>query len=731
MYNTARDESGDYARLGLKSAVNPRLTEINMAITSADIDSPVQFLKGVGPKRAELLKKLGVETIGDMLLFFPMRYEDRSKIKTISEINVDELETVRAEVKSALSSRRGRRRVFEIAFADKTGVLRATWFHFSEKAYAKKFKPGSEWIVSGKVTLNRYRGSKEMIHPQVEDVGGAEAGESLHTGRIVPIYNLTEGLTQRAVRAATHAAAPYADVFTDFVPDELNARYKLPPLAESIRRAHWPEEGMSVQKLLNFQTREQKKLIFNEFFLIQAGLAIKRRGSKKEVEGIAMKTTPELMEKIYSVLPFSLTPAQQRVLREISGDVGSDSPMNRLLQGDVGSGKTAVALSAALIAVRNKKQAAVMAPTEILATQHFKNFKKLLKGTKVRIELLTGGMKKEKIYEAIAAGDVHIVVGTHALIQEQVSFHSLGLVIIDEQHRFGVRQRAELIRKGASVHTLIMTATPIPRTLAMTLYGDLDVSVIDELPPGRAPVKTMIFRPDGRARAMSLIRDEVKKGRQAYIIYPLVEESEKLELKAATAMFERLSGEDLFGLRLGLTHGRMKSADKEEVMEKFSRREIDALVSTTVIEVGIDQPNASVMMIEHAERFGLSQLHQLRGRVGRGEHESYCLLMTDAAPGTPAWNRLRVMEKYTDGFKIAEEDLAMRGAGDFFGEKQTGLPEFKIGDILRDYRILAEARKAAFEIVESDPALAAPRNKNLRAALKRHWRGRFELGEIG
>ncbi|MBF0293474.1 MAG: ATP-dependent DNA helicase RecG, partial [Nitrospinae bacterium] len=533
-------------------------------------------------------------------------------------------------------------------------------------------------------------------------------------------------------RHIIHSVLPHVGELEDFVPESLNQHYKLPPLRESVGFVHWPAEGASVGALSEFQTRHQKKLIFDEFFLIQSGLALKRRMIRQSAPEAALHVDAELLGKIHSVLPFKLTGAQERALSEIAGDLASDRPMNRLLQGDVGSGKTAVALSAALIAVRNKKQAAIMAPTEILANQHYRNITKILRDTKVKVELLTSGSRdKEAALARAKSGESHIVIGTHALIQEGVDFHNLGLAVIDEQHRFGVRQRAELIRRGIHVHALIMTATPIPRTLAMTLYGDLDVSTLDESPPGRGEVVTSIYTAAERMRAMDIVRKEVKKGRQAYIIYPLVEESEKLELKAATEMHERLSAEDFAGLRLGLTHGRMKSEEKEEVMARFGRGEIDILVSTVVIEVGIDYPNATVMMIEHAERFGLSQLHQLRGRIGRGKHASYCLLMAECHRGAPSWERLKILEKYQDGFRIAEEDMQMRGSGDFFGVKQSGLPQFKIGDVLRDFKILAEARKSAFAIVEKDPHLTMPEHKPLARALKDNWKDRFELGDIG
>jgi len=692
------------------------------------------YLKGVGPKRAGLLEKLGIRTVQDLLFHFPVRYEDRSSVMTISEVEVDNVAVVRAKVKSTsvMPRGRGRRRVFEVAFTDETGVLRALWFNFSEKALSGRFSVGSEWIVSGKVTINRYRGSKVIIHPDTERVEKVEEGESLSLGRIAPVYPLTEGVNQKVVRKIVRTALDHAERIEDFVPRYLNEKYRLPPLDESVRRVHWPDDSSDLSRLGRFQAPEQKKLIFNEFFLVQSGLALKHNTARQEQKGSALKAGPELIGKIKSVFPFRLTGAQVRVLHEIAGDMGKDRPMNRLLQGDVGSGKTAVALGAALIAVRNRKQAAIMAPTEILAIQHYRNITELLGNTKVEVALLTSGSAgRKEAYANIADGTTHIAIGTHALIQSDVKFHDLGLVVVDEQHRFGVMQRAELMKKGRRPHTLIMTATPIPRTLAMTLYGDLDVSVIDQSPPGRARIVTTIIGPEQRLSAISVIRDQVAMGRQAYIVYPLVEESEKLELKAATTMFERFSNEDFAGLRVGLSHGRMKSLEKDLVMERFSKGEIDILVSTTVIEVGVDQPNATVMMVEHADRFGLSQLHQLRGRVGRSHHRSYCLLMADTYPGSPAWVRLQVMEKTMDGFAIAEADLEQRGAGDFFGSRQSGLPEFRIGDILRDYKILAEARKTAFNLVDNDPHLKKPEHSILRRTLKERWKHKFELGDIG
>lgn len=706
-----------------------------MVISSREIDQPVQFLKGVGPKRAACFAKMGVHTVGDLLLHFPARYEDLSNIKKIAEIEQNKVEIIKGSVKSAgvRFTGRGRKRLFEVAFADETGILRATWFKFPQKAFTERFKLESEWLVSGKVILNRFRGSRGMVHPHTEHVDD-DGVDSLNAGRVTAIYPLTEGLTQKAVRVVVDAAMVYMDELVDFCPEKLNEKYRLPPLAQSIKTVHWPDSAEDIEGLLACETREQKKLIFNEFFLVQVGLALKRKKETEPAIGAAFNVDKILIDKIAALFPFQFTNAQKKVISEIAKDVATDSPMNRLLQGDVGSGKTAVALAALLMAIHNKRQAVIMAPTEILALQHMKNISNYLAETKVTVELLTAGIpaaEKKSALDRIAEGEAHIIVGTHALIQEGVTFARLGLAIIDEQHRFGVRQRAQLISRGKHVHTLIMTATPIPRTLAMTIYGDLNVSVIDELPPGRTPITTKTYFPNQMVQALEIVKAEVALGRQAYIIYPLVDQSEKVELKAAVTMFKQLQSEELAELKLGLIHGRMKSEEKESAMTRFISGDIDVLVSTTVVEVGVDCPNASVIMIEHAERFGLLQLHQLRGRVGRGSARSYCLLITEGAPNSPGWARAKVMTQFTDGFSVAEEDLKLRGAGDFFGSKQSGLPEFKIGDIIRDHKILAEARKAAFKLVDDDPTLSKPAHAPLKKAIKDHWAERFALGEIG
>jgi ATP-dependent DNA helicase RecG len=706
-----------------------------MVIIANTINQPVSTVKGVGPKRAELLLKLGIATVEDLLLHLPLRYEDRATLCPIAELTLDTVQTVSAKVLSAairFTGKGGRKRIFEVAFGDDTGVLRATWFKFPSKTFSTRFPVGSQWLVSGKVSMNKFRGSREMTHPITEPVmaGGVH---SLAVGRVTPVYPLTEGLTQHAVRTTVDTLMAVLPQLVDFVPEELNHRFKLPTLQAALKAVHWPEKDADLAALFAVETREQKKLIFNELFIFQVALALRRKMGAQPTPGVALTVDDRLVAKIESIFPFTLTDPQKEAIADIRSDVTSGHAMHRLLQGDVGSGKTAVALAACLMAIHGKRQAAIMAPTEILATQHAKNITALLAHTPVSVALLTSAAtdKKETINK-IADGSIHIVIGTHALIQEGIRFHNLGLVVIDEQHRFGVRQRAHLQTLGEGVHTLIMTATPIPRTLAMTLYGDLEVSALIGKPPGRHPVATALYPPVRREAGLQVIRSEIDKGHQGYVIYPLVEESEKLDLKAATQMYDHLSTVDFPDLKVGLTHGRMKPAEKEEVMGRFYGGEIDILVTTTVVEVGVDCPNATVIMIEHAERFGLSQLHQLRGRVGRSIHPSHCLLMADEQnKNSAAWRRLSAMTKSQDGFFLAEEDLAIRGAGDFFGVKQSGLPQFKIADIVRDAKILAAARNEAFRIVDQDPTLSSAAHEPLREAIRRHWKERFALADIG
>jgi ATP-dependent DNA helicase RecG len=564
----------------------------------------------------------------------------------------------------------------------------------------------------------------------VEDAAGEEGAdpsdETLHTGRLVAIYGLTRGLTARPMRRLMKRLVDaYVDGLEDPLPDALRAKHHLEPLAQALRAGHFPKTEADY-------AGARRRLVYDEFLLLQLGLAIRRHRQGRR-PGLAMNPPGALARRLLASLPFALTPAQERVWREIRTDMAEPYPMNRLLQGDVGSGKTVVAALAILTAVEAGFQAALMAPTEILAEQHLMTLAALVEPLGVPVALLTNAVKgkaRERVLAGVAAGEIACVVGTHALVQETVRFRRLGLAVVDEQHRFGVHQRATLKHKGESPDVLVMTATPIPRTLALTLYGDLEVSVIDQLPPGRKPVVTKARTASARGRIYRFLREQVDAGRQVYVVCPLVEESEALDLQAATEMAQRLQQEVFVDLRIGLLHGRMPFAEKDRVMRDFKAGAIHILVSTTVIEVGIDVPNASVMLIEHAERFGLSQLHQLRGRVGRGPWKSYCILLSGAS-SPDAKLRLEAMTATNDGFKIAEADLSQRGPGDFFGTRQSGLPEFRVADLLRDAAALEAARRDAASLVREDPNLLAPEHRALRAALLQRWRGKLDLAGVG
>jgi ATP-dependent DNA helicase RecG len=601
----------------------------------------------------------------------------------------------------------------------------------------KAWHPGRRGIFTGEV--NQFGLHREIHHPEVEwiaaedDIAAVMARDPATYGRIVPVYPLTEGLHQKAMR---HLMKQVVDSFAgdveSYINEEILARHHLVPLSEALREAHFPSPEADMAKINNGSTPAHHSLVFDEFFYLELGLALKRRGFTLE-EGIAFEVNHKYTIPLLKLLPFSLTHAQRRVLSEIKEDMMAPFPMHRLVQGDVGSGKTLVALLAALVAVENGYQVAIMAPTEILAEQHFLNIHAWCDSLGVKALLLTSshkGKEREGLLERVASGDAEIIIGTHAVIQEKVEFHRLGLGIIDEQHRFGVLQRGILKKKGENPDILVMTATPIPRTLAMTVFGDLSLSVIDELPPGRTPVQTRVYAETRRKQVYGLIREEVHKGRQAYIICPLVEESEKSELKAATQMAEELQSGAFPEFKVGLLHGRLKPEEKEAVMASFKANKVNILVATTVIEVGIDVPNATVMVIEHAERFGLSQLHQLRGRVGRGSHGSHCILIASDRLSDDGVKRLRVMEATTDGFKIAEADLEIRGPGDFLGTRQAGLPEFRVASILRDGRILEEARREAFTLVERDPELNLPEHARLKEEMQKRWGGRLELAGV-
>ncbi|MBI3990613.1 MAG: ATP-dependent DNA helicase RecG [Candidatus Omnitrophica bacterium] len=667
-----------------------------------------QFVKGVGPERLKILTRLGVNTIEDLLYLFPRRYEDRSRLKPISELKPGELQTVRGTVITA-RIRRARRgfSILQLTVGDDTGTLTAVWFN--QPYLAKQFTAGKDIILSGKV---EWFDNLQMNSPEYELLNEDEE-DTIHTGRIVPIYPLTEGISQRRLRAIIkNVVDNYAGFAQDFLPNEIITARKFPAVARALSSVHFPENFIEL-------ARARNRLIFDEFFILQLGLTLKRKQVKEGLTGLPHQIKGGLPGKFISGLHFNLTPGQWQVIYQLQKDMAGSRPMNRLLQGEVGSGKTVIAAYALVLTVQNGFQGVVMAPTEILAVQHYMTFNKWLSPLGINVRLLVSGIparEKKVIIEEAANGKANVVVGTQALIQPKIKFNNPGLVVIDEQHRFGVVERALLGRKGESPHVLVMTATPIPRTLALTLYGDMDISLLKGLPPGRKPVKTYLVNEAMRNRIYEFLRKEMSRGHQIFIVYPLIEESDKIELKAAIVMYEHL--QKVFPeFKLGLLHGRMKPKEQEEVMRLFQENSINALVSTTVIEVGVDIPKATVMLVEHAERFGLSQLHQLRGRIGRGEYDSYCILMSDSN-AEEARRRLQIMVKTRDGFRLAEEDLKLRGPGEFFGVRQHGMPELKIGDLLSDREILEEARKDARELVA--------KNEGIPLLLKDKLRERFK-----
>ena len=688
------------------------------------LDSPVTALVGIGPRQAAKLARLGVRTIRDLLYLFPRRYNDFSSLKTINQLRYGEEVTVIGTIweTKTRETRKGVVLVTSI-IADGTGTIQATWFN--QPHLAKSLRPGRQIVLSGKV--DEYLGRLVFQSPEWEPL----EAELIHTARLVPVYPLTKGISARWLRRLMKRTVDYwSKRSPDHLPAQIRRRAGLVDLETALSQIHFPDDKESL-------AQARRRLCFDEFFLIQLGV-LRQRHIWRSQPGKAIAIDEELLRSFVESLPFQLTKAQERVLREIVDDLRKPQPMSRLLQGDVGSGKTVVATAAMLLTVASGYQAVMMAPTEILAEQHYKTITELLEsiGDKghvpyplsLNIRLLTGSLKpseKEEIRREIAAGEVDIVIGTHALIQEEVEFRNLGLAVIDEQHRFGVRQRAALRQKGYNPHVLVMSATPIPRTLALTIYGDLDISVIDELPPGWKEIKTKWLMPRERERAYSFVRSQIEKGRQAFIICPLIEESEKVEAKAAVEEYERLRKEVFPDLRLGLLHGRMKAEEKEAVMAAFKRGELDILVSTPVVEVGIDVPNATVMLIEGADRFGLAQLHQFRGRVRRGKHQSYCLLLAES-PSAEGQERLRAIESIQDGFALAEKDLELRGPGEFFGTRQSGLPDLKLAR-LSDVRILEQARAEAQALFREDPDLSKPEHRLLARKLEEFWKGEGDL----
>ncbi|MGV8059327.1 MAG: ATP-dependent DNA helicase RecG [Smithellaceae bacterium] len=700
--------------------------------TLAKLTLPVQYLKGVGPKMAQRFGAKKINNVEDLLYFLPRTYEDRREIKKINRLETGKTQTVMGKVILTEYKYYGRKRILEITISDNTANLTAKWFKGQTSYLLGFFKKGANVIFTGLVTPN-YVG-RAMIHPDYEILDENDEENLLNFKRIVPIYSETEGLHQKYMRKIMHQVLTnYARYVISPIPPDICRKRNLIDLQTAIRAVHFPEVNENPEDYNLQRSAAHHRLIYDEFFFFQLGMAIKKSGRILE-QGIHFKTQTNSLEKFFSNLPFSLTDAQNRVTGEILSDMSKATAMNRLLQGDVGSGKTVVSMAAMITACANSYQAALMAPTEILAKQHYRNIKEWAANLGWKIVLLTGSMNaadRKEALEQINSGGANIIIGTHALIQEDVDFHKLGLVVIDEQHRFGVMQRATLRNKGIDADVLVMTATPIPRTLAMTVYGDLDVSVIDEMPPGKKAISTTVMGENKRNKVYSIIAGELARGHQAFIVYPLVEQSENLDLKDATNMAAHLQKDIFPDYKVGLIHGKMKDKEKDAVMQAFQENEIHILVATTVIEVGIDIPRASLMVIEHAERFGLSQLHQLRGRVGRRDIPSSCILLADYARSDVARKRLKVMEKTTDGFVLAEEDLAIRGPGDFLGTRQSGLPDFRIASIIRDARILNDAKEDAFALAARDPFLEKPEHLILRETLLWKWQGKLDLARTG
>ena len=697
----------------------------------------VTYLKGVGPQRAATLASRGIYTVADLLLYLPFRYEDRIRFNQIAEITPGGTYTIDGTVADAGIARftRGRGAIFHLIIQDSTGSLACKFFH---GGYMQgRFHIGQRMVVHGKADLDPRRpGRIEMINPQCELIG-ADTADSTEIGRIVPIYEAIDNISSRVLRRIIYGALQnLSGVPSDALPASLRARYDFPSRGDALRFVHFPPADVPVDLLNQFSSPAHRRLIFEELFLYQLSLALRR----KEVErrpGISFRVREQrIREAVRRILPFKPTEAQKRVLAEIAADLEKPTSMHRLLQGDVGSGKTIVALEAATIAIENGYQAALMAPTEILAVQHFLSARRVFAASGYNVQLLISGLKgqeKQEVLEQMRTGKAQLVVGTHALLEDPAGFARLGLVIVDEQHRFGVMQRKRLMEKGAAPDVLVMTATPIPRTLALTLYGDLDVSVIDQMPPGRTPIETRWSAPEHLPGVWDFVAREAKKGRQAYVVYPVIEQSKsneaQLSLKSAIVEYERLQKSVFPRMRVGLLHGRMKSEEKEQVMERFRRGDLQILVSTTVIEVGVDVPNATIMVIEHAERFGLSQLHQLRGRIGRGAEKSTCLLIAPKSLSDDARERLETMVATNDGFAIAEADLRLRGPGEFFGTRQHGSLGFHIANPLRDRELLELARREAFALLEN-PSEEEERLR-LFQTLDPGWQRRYHLASVG
>ncbi|MBI4744877.1 MAG: ATP-dependent DNA helicase RecG [Actinobacteria bacterium] len=690
----------------------PLLTSETRKKDQKFINQSVQYIKGVGPSIARLLKRLEIETVEDLLFHFPHRYLDTSKLSPISKVKIGAKTTVMGKVHQ-IEKIKGRKNisVLNIGIYDGTGYLYGVWFN--QDFIADRLKKGTTVSFSGRIL---YEFGKLQIKNPLFDVIYDETNideETVHTNRIVPFHPATQNLSSNRIRRIVKNALDSLDSIDDPIPASVISKYNFLDRVTAVREIHFPSD-------LLFLKRARLRLLFEELFLLQTGLVLRKKRLEHTLKGLTHKIDGELLKGFYHILPFELTAAQKRVVDEIQNDMAKPFPMNRLLQGEVGSGKTIVALIALLISVQGGYQSAIMAPTEVLALQHYLKIKEMVKPLGIRVEILTGSQsqkQKDELQKEIKEGNVDIVIGTHSLIQKNVEFKSLGLVVIDEQHRFGVRQRVNLKEKGECPDVLIMTATPIPRTLSLTLYGDLDVSVIDELPAGRKPITTKVINHSHRDKAYELIRREIENGRQTYIVCPLIEESDKLEVKAVMEEAERLKNEIFPDLKVSFIHGKLKQSEKEKVMGEFRNGELDILISTSVIEVGVDVPNATVMLIEDAERFGLAQLHQLRGRIGRGEHKSYCILFADLLT-EEGKNRMKAIVNCTDGFKLAEADLEIRGEGQLFGPRQSGLPDLKLAKLTKHIKILNHARREAFEIIESDPLLSKEEHQSTLKEIK-------------
>ena len=734
-----------------------------------ELATPVQYVKGIGPRLAQVLSAKGIATVGDLVHYLPFRYEDRLNPRGIAELRPGEMATVIAEVRNSGLFRTRKTPIFQLTLGQGRSRLRCLWFH---GAYLQdKFKPGQLIALYGKVEEDSHGGELQIVQPQYEILGdpgdgaGDKAAASLEVGRIVPIYEsagqgkITSRWFRRIIRTALENLTPD---LAEPIPAMVRSRLGLVSPREALWKIHWPEAGESLAGLQSSRTPAHIRLIFEELFFVELGLELKRRQQKAQT-GIAFCLDPRVRESIKKILPFHPTAAQKRVLKEIAGDMQKPYPMRRLLQGDVGSGKTIVSFEAAIIAIENGCQVALMAPTEILAQQHYFSARRILDHAGYRIVLLTGSLeadRKREIRRHIAQGNAQLIIGTHALLEEKVEFARLGLVIVDEQHRFGVLQRLKLMKKSSEDHSetaapgsrpraqskgpaqpgpaepgepdvLVMTATPIPRTLALTLYGDLDLSVLDELPPGRTPIVTRRITDDRSPEVWDFVRRQVAAGHQAYVVYPVIAENEERELKAAIKMFRELSSRVFADFKVGLLHGRLDADLKDQVMRRFQTGELQILVATTVIEVGVDVPNATVMVIEHAERFGLAQLHQLRGRIGRGAARSYCVLMTGGKITPEGERRLDAMARTHDGFQIAELDLELRGPGEFFGTRQAGLPSFRVANIIRDRDLLELAKREAAAVLAGPNAeISEVEISRALFAMRARWQHTYGLVEV-